>query len=168
MDKAVTYNLINVEIGTTRGQMNVAEEHLYGRFFDDRAEFYIVEHPELYIGNTEVNRLTLYFIDGTLCKKKYELGSDIGSELMKSYGGFKFKALNTQTQESSRSEKIVVETKNGHQINENLNRYQMKWHENEEVMIRYIVFNDSTRTERQLVEELTAYSQILRQAELDI
>ena len=167
LEKATTYSLIQVEIGSTKEQMSVDQEHLYGKFFDDRAEFYIVENPELYISSTLVNRLTLYFIDGTLCKKKYELDSDISNDLMKAYGGFRFKALNDTTYKLSRSEKIVLKTSEGNEINDKFNRYQMKW-EKADVDIKYVVFKDSVAGELELVEELSAYKNLLRAAELEI
>lgn len=167
LDKATTFSLIQVEIGSTKEQMSVNQEHLYGKFFDDRAEFYIVENPELYISSTLVNRLTLYFIDGTLCKKKYELDSDISNDLMKAYGGFRFKALNDTTYKLSRSEKIVLKTEEGNLINQKFNRYQMKWSK-ADVDIKYVVFKDSIAGELELVEELTAYKNLLRAAELEI
>lgn len=167
MDKAATYGLISVEIGATKEQVSVDQEHLYGKFFDDRAEFYIVENPELYISSSQVNRLTLYFIDGTLCKKKYELDSDISTELMKAYGGFRFRALNDTTYKLSRSEKIVLKTKEGNVVNDKFNRFQMKW-EDEDVDIRYVVFKDSLAGQLELIEELGAYKQLLRAAELEI
>lgn len=167
IDEAVTYDLISVEIGATQEQLNVSQQHLYGKFFDDRAEFYIVENPDLYVSEALVNRLTLYFIDGTLCKKKYELDTDISQELMKAYGGFRFKALNDTTYKLSREENIVVKSDTGNFINDSFNRYQMKW-EDEGVAIKYLVFKDTTAGQLELVEELVAYKKLLRAAELEI
>lgn len=167
IDEAVTYDLISVEIGATQEQLNVSQQHLYGKFFDDRAEFYIVENPDLYVSEALVNRLTLYFIDGTLCKKKYELDSDISQELMKAYGGFRFKALNDTTYKLSREENIVVKSDTGNFINDSFNRYQMKW-EDEGVAIKYLVFKDTTAGQLELVEELISYKDLLRAAELEI
>lgn len=167
LDEASSYSLISVEIGATREQVSVTEDHLYGKFFDERAEFYIVENPELYISDTEVNKLTLYFIDGTLCKKKYELAEDISGELIKAYGGFKFKALNDTTYKLSRAEKIVLKTEEGNQMNEKFNRYQMRW-DDYDVLIKYVVFKDTVAGQLELVEELAAYKTLLRAAELEI
>ncbi|MEQ8470868.1 MAG: hypothetical protein RIC35_06760 [Marinoscillum sp.] len=167
LDEAETYSLISVAIGATKEQVSVAEDHLYGKFFDDRAEFYIIENPELYVSNAEVGRLTLYFIDGTLCKKKYELKTDISQELMKAYGGFKFKALNDTTYKLSRAEKIVLKTDSGTLINDKFNRYQMKW-DDKEVQIKYMVFKDTLAAQLDLIEELASYKDLLRAAELDI
>ena len=130
-------------------------------------EFYIVENPDLYVSDALVNRLTLYFIDGTLCKKKYELDTDISQELMKAYGGFRFKALNDTTYKLSREEKIVVKSDSGSFINDSFNRYQMKW-EDEGVAIKYLVFKDTTAGQLELVEELLSYKDLLRAAELEI
>ncbi|HCX22856.1 MAG: hypothetical protein CMB80_29735 [Flammeovirgaceae bacterium] len=167
LDEVKSFNLITVEIGATREQMQVSQEHLYGKFFDERAEFYIVEKPELYVSDALVNRLTLYFIDGTLCKKKYELDTDISQELMKSYGGFRFKALNDTTYKLSREEKIVIKSDTGNVINDAFNRYQMRW-EDDGVAIKYMVFKDTIAGQLELVEELLAYKELLRAAELDI
>lgn len=167
IDEAMTFDLISVEIGANREQMQVSQEHLYGKFFDDRAEFYIVENPDLYIADALVHKLTLYFIDGTLCKKKYELDVDISQDLMKAYGGFRFKALNDTTYKLSREEQIVVKSDTGNIINDAFNRYQMRW-EDDGVAIKYMVFKDTIAGQLELVEELLSYKELLRAAELEI
>ncbi len=167
LEEVKSYDLITVEIGATREQMAVSKEHLHGKFFNDRAEFYIVENPELYVSDALVNKLTLYFIDGTLCKKKYELDTDIGPELMKSYGGFRFKALNDTTEKLSHKEQILVKDEAGNQINDHFNRYQMRW-EDKGVAIKYVVFKDSLSGQLELVEELVHYKGLLRAAEMEI
>lgn len=167
MDKAATHDLISVEIGTLRQQVQVNEQHLHGRFFHDRAEFYVVENPELYISNTEVKELTLYFIDGTLCKKKYQLAEDISSELIRSYGGFKFRPLNHRTRALAKSESVVKKSEDGTTMNEKLDKFQMKW-DDREVTIKYRLQRDSIQSSIFLEEELPEYKHVLAMAERDI
>ena len=50
---------------------------LFGKFFQERAEFYIIEDPNKTIYNHPVKSITLYFLDGKLSKTKYELDADI-------------------------------------------------------------------------------------------
>ena len=167
IQKAATYNLITIEVGTPREQLIIEEEHLHGRFFKDRAEFYVVEKPEMFISNTLVKELTLYFIDGILCKKKYALANDISSELMKSYGSFKFLPLNPNTRTIIQKEPVVIKTPTGNVLNDKLDRYEMKWYK-EEVLIKYGFSEDSVTTDIFLVEELSAYKYLLDAAERDI
>lgn len=167
IEKAATYDLITLEIGTALSNIAISDHDLHGKFFSDRAEFYVIENPELYVSNTEVEELTLYFIDSTLCKKKYKLADDISAELMKSYGAFKFTPLNRHTKELSKTESIVLKTASGIRINKKLNRYQMKWDERE-VLIKYRLSRDSTEIEIYLEEELGAYKHLLRFAEQDL
>lgn len=162
-----TYDLLTIEIGTPFRQLSVNQKHLYGKFFNDRAAFYVVENPNLYVSNTEVKELTLYFIDGMLCKKKYLLQEDISAELIKTYGNFRFKPLSHQTRDLSRSEQIVIKDGSGNHINEKLDRYQMRWDE-KEMLIRYIHRKDSATVEILLEEELIEYGHLLHAAELSI
>jgi len=165
INQAETYNLISVEIGTYKKEITISDDHLYGKFFGDRAEFYIVENPELFVSSSPVDRLTLYFIDSVLCKKKYELTQDINPELIKSYGGFKFKALNEATKIKSKKEKIVLKSDGGSYINSHLTHYQMRWNESE-VALKYIVRTDSSIAQYHLIEELNAYKKLFRMAEM--
>ena len=165
---AETLNLLSVEIGIERSDFKALDEHLYGKFFHERSEFFIIENPHIHIANTEVNRLTLYFLDDVLCKKKYELKNDISKDLIKSFGGFKFKPLNTVTREISMRDKIVVTTEEGKTINSNLNKFQLKWNNLEDVTLKYIVDRYSIESGHHLIEELTAYKLILQQAERNI
>lgn len=160
---ATTYNLLTLEVGTPLEEVQINERQLHGKFFQDRAWFYVVEKPELYISNTEVTELTLYFIDGVLCKKKYLLTEDISSALMKSYGGFKFKSLNHRTRDITKKEKIVMKTAKGNQLNEKLERFEMKW-DADETLIRYHLSKDSLQSTIFLEEELSSYKYLLADA----
>jgi len=158
--------LITVKIGTSKSDIEIDDVHLHGKFFDDRAEFFVVEQPLLYLGDTKVEELTLYFIDGVLCKKKYELEKDISSDLMKTYGTFKFKALNDSSKVISKQEGVLAKGKK-RTINNNLTYYRMKWPKNSPLLY-YEYKRDSAMENRFLIEELASYKILLRQAELSI
>ena len=164
MAKAKTYNLVQVGLGTSLTDLSLSDRHLYGNFFEERASFYIIEQPELFLSDAEVLRLTLYFIDGVLCKKKFLLNKDISTSLIRSYGGFKFLPLNMQSKTASKKNKIIIKTENGHQLNGDINKYQLKWDKND-TAIKYRFKNDSVELIVTLEEELTAYRQLLKMAE---
>ncbi|MFT7160560.1 MAG: hypothetical protein ACI9GZ_001736 [Bacteroidia bacterium] len=75
------------------------EDFLFGKFHSDRVEFHVLEQPGLKLFNSNVDKLTLYFIDGYLCKKKYEMAQDISKILILKHGKFKVQPLNWQTRD---------------------------------------------------------------------
>src|SRR5688572_1855006 len=81
--------------------------NLYGRFFRERAEFYIIENPNKTIYNRPVKSITLYFLDGTLAKTKYELEDDISDDLIHSYGNFTIQGYDTLTRRLVKSKRII-------------------------------------------------------------
>lgn len=160
---ATISNLLTAEIGASFDSVAVDETHLHGKFYRDNAWYYVIENPEIYISDTKVKELTMCFIDGILYSKKYELEEDISRELLKSYGSFKFTPLNHRTRDISRSQKVLIRTANGTELNHLLDRYQMKW-DKEQIRIRYRFSRDSLDTRIFLWEEHSAYKYILASA----
>ena len=100
---------------------------LFGKFFQERAEFYIIEDPNKTIYNHPVKSITLYFLDGKLSKTKYELDADISDDLIHSYGTFTIKGYDSITRRLFKTEKIVARVNNKKTLNKNLINYELKW-----------------------------------------
>jgi len=100
---------------------------LFGKFFQERAEFYIIEDPNKTIYNHPVKSITLYFLDGKLSKTKYELDADISDDLIHSYGAFTIKGYDSITRRLFKTEKIVDRVNNKKILNKNLISYELKW-----------------------------------------
>ena len=100
---------------------------LFGKFFQERAEFYIIENPNKTIYNHPVKSITLYFLDGKLSKTKYELDTDISDDLIHSYGTFTIKGYDSITRRLFKTEKIVDRVNNKKILNKNLVNYELKW-----------------------------------------
>ena len=100
---------------------------LFGKFFQERAEFYIIENPNKTIYNHPVKSITLYFLDGKLSKTKYELDADISDDLIHSYGAFTIKGYDSITRRLFKTEKIVDRVNNKKILNKNLISYELKW-----------------------------------------
>ena len=100
---------------------------LFGKFFQERAEFYIIENPNKTIYNHPVKTITLYFLDGKLSKTKYELDADISDDLIHSYGTFTIKGYDSITRRLFKTEKIVDRVNNKKILNKNLVNYELKW-----------------------------------------
>jgi hypothetical protein len=102
-------------------------KNLYGKFFQQRAEFYIIENPNKTIYNKPVKSITLYFLDGALAKTKYELDDDISDNLIQSYGTFTIKGYDTLTRGLFKREKIISVRDQKKMLNKNLVNYELKW-----------------------------------------
>jgi hypothetical protein len=100
---------------------------LFGKFFQERAEFYIIENPNKTIYNHPVKSITLYFLDGKLSKTKYELDADISDNLIYSYGSFTIKGYDSITRRLFKTEKIINRVNNKKILNKNLINYELKW-----------------------------------------
>src|SRR5688572_3823582 len=106
------------------------DKDLFGKFFRERAEFYIIENPNKTIYNHPVKSITLYFLDGTLSKTKYELDADISDDLIHSYGAFSIKGYDSITRRVFKTEKIIDVVNHKKVLNKNLVSYQLKWEMN--------------------------------------
>lgn len=102
-------------------------KNLFGKFFKERAEFYVIENPNKTIYNHPVKSITLYFLDGTLAKTKYELEEDISDNLIHSYGAFTIIGYDTLTRKLVKTEKILRVIDQRKVLNKNLINYELKW-----------------------------------------
>lgn len=114
------------------------EGNLFGKFFCDRAEFYVIESPNDRVYNAQARALTLYYLDGVLSKKKYKLTVDIHAELIKSLGNFSITGFDKKNNALIRKREILVRTQTGLALNKALDNYELKW-ENEKGMVTYRV-----------------------------
>lgn len=103
------------------------KSNLFGKFHRQRAEFYIIENPNKTIYNHPVKCITLYFLDGTLAKTKYELEGDISDDLISSYGTFSITAYDTLTRKLLKSKAVLQKIDQRKVLNKQLINYQLKW-----------------------------------------
>ena len=112
--------------------------NLFGKFFYDRAEFYIIKNPQNKIYSSQTESVTLFYLDGELCQTKYLLENDIVSSLLKEYGSFKIKGFDIKNRELISSENSIIK-KEGKKIimNKKLDNYLLEWSlGNKEIMYR--------------------------------
>ncbi|MDQ3536715.1 MAG: hypothetical protein M3421_13930 [Bacteroidota bacterium] len=103
------------------------EEQLFGKFFDERAEFFVIEEPHKTILNAKVKKLTLIFLDGKLSKLKYILDANISNELLNNYGKCKITGLDPENKYLMKNKDIIIKEKDKYLLSENLNNYQIQW-----------------------------------------
>ena len=110
----------NVKEGDIRG-------NLFGKFFYDRAEFYVIENPQNKIYTSATESITLFYLDGELCQTKYELESNISSYLIKDLGNFSIKGLNLKNRKIIEDGQTIFKEGKGIVLNKEFDNYQLKW-----------------------------------------
>jgi len=117
---------LNTKPSTPTSTGNIAE-NLHGRFFYDRAEFYIIKEPKNKIHSSSINSITLVYLDDVLCKTKYSLSSNIVDALIKKHGAFNITGYDLANKELISLEEVMIE-KNGYfELNKKLDNYQLSW-----------------------------------------
>lgn len=142
------------------------EKNLFGRFFNDRAEFFIIREPKMKIFSSSVRAMTLYYIDGVLCKTKYELVENIAPQLINAYGKFSIFGRDSINSNLLRHEAVLVGDKAKH-LNMKLDNYNMVWKRNDK---HFIFHADETYGHHyfELVEKMLDYDTRLRLADADM
>lgn len=123
--------------------VNGIEEQLFGKFFDERAEFFIIDEPHKTILNAKVKRLTLFYLDGKLSKLKYILDSNISNELLNNYGSCKITGLDPEDRYQMKNSDVILKENNKYTLSENLNNYQIQWEvDNKSLVMRVKTVED--------------------------
>lgn len=138
--------------------------NLYGKFFNERAEFFIIENPKNKLLDIEVNSITLYYLDGQLGKTKYILGQDAAKKLIECYGNFKISAHDKKNRDILKSEQVLV--KNGDQLvlNPALDNYKLKWISDNNTIVYEVNAHDRHETFR-YIEKRNTYEQNFKEIE---
>lgn len=148
-----------------KGDINA---NLFGKFFYDRAEFYIIKNPQNKIYSSQTESITLFYLDGELSQTKYLLEKDIGSPLLKELGSFRIKGFDLKNRAIITSKNSLIK-KEGKEIiiNQNLDNYQLEWSiGSKEVIYRVNTTNDQKTFE--YLEKIKNYEQEYQAIEKNI
>lgn len=102
-------------------------DNLFGKFFCDRAEFYIIQNPQNEIYATRPESITLYYLDNELRQTKYILTGDIVTQLVNELGNFKIVGLDFKNRNLINSKSIVFKTEKGVTLNDQLDNFELRW-----------------------------------------
>lgn len=138
--------------------------NLYGKFFNERAEFFIIENPQNKLHDTGVKSITLYYLDGQLGKTKYILQQNVADKLIECYGSFKISAYDNKNRDILKSGKVLVKTDEDIVLNQQLDNYQLTWTSGNNKIVYKVNVNDKQETYR-YVEKRSNYEQNFREIE---
>lgn len=157
----------SIEVNTEKPDLANADENLFGKFYNDRIEFHIIDEPDIQLHEAEVSKITLYYIDGVLCRKKYELDRAIADELVIKYGAVSYKSLNHATDSLAREMGIVLSSANGNRFNPYLKKYRLRW-KLSDMSIYFLHEEDSTAVINQYIEEMVEYRQLYKSVQKEL
>jgi hypothetical protein len=143
---------------------SVIDQNLYGKFFNERAEYYIIDHPTNKIHDSMVRSITLCFLDGHLSRTKYILYEDVSGSLIQSLGNFKISGHDQKNREILKSGKVWIPTGQGFGLNPLLDNYELKWIF-EDNLITYKVNLNNKQEPFRYVEKLKTYDRNFKMIE---
>lgn len=104
------------------------KRNLYGRFFNDRAEYYIIENPSNTLMQSAIKRAILYYFDGKLYRVKYQLSEDKSSQLIRSRPSFSIRGLTERSRDILAAQSPVKRNSVGnYEINPSVDDYELTW-----------------------------------------
>jgi len=124
------------EYDSTTGDM---DEDLYGKFFSDRAVFYVIDKPEKYMLDCSVKQMTVCYLDQKLAQVKYNLDGNPANELIRGNAAAKLRIMGCDSinRKVLNSEPPVIKEGDRHVINKHLTNYLLRWKlNNKETLLR--------------------------------
>lgn len=140
------------------------EGNLFGKFYADRASFYIINNPKNKIYDVKVNTLTMYYLDGELCKTKYLLEKDVTNTLINQYGRFKIQGFDVENRYLLRKEPIVIKKGDRWELNQKFTNYKLTWTLADKQLELKVDKNDEEEPYK-FVEQLPNFKKIRREVE---
>ncbi len=140
------------------------EGNLFGKFYQDRATFYIINNPQNTICDVRVNTLTMYYLDGELCKTKYLLEKDVTNDLINQYGKFKIQGFDVKTRYLLQHEPIVIRKGKRWELNRKFTNYKLTWILADK-RLELKVDKDDQEEPYKFVEQLPNYDKIRKEVE---
>lgn len=124
------------------------KENLYGKFFYDRAEFYIIKNPKNKKHSSSIESITLVYLDDNLFKTKYSLSSNIVEELIEKYGVYEISGYDFDNRGLISTEKVMIEKNGAMMLNKKLDNYQLTW----QLETKEIIYRVNSRLEEAIFE----------------
>jgi hypothetical protein len=146
-------------------ELPVDFSQLHGKFFGERAHFYIIKRPNMDLFGSPVEQVTLYFIDSVLAKSSYRLESNISNRLINSLGKFSIKALNDSNSVMMKTAKVVTKENGWYRLNPDLSQYQLSWKRREYNIYMKVRKKTPDEPVIDFIEEVNYYRDALRAIE---
>lgn len=136
----VTINDSDLVLNSTAEQTSLTlDDHLFGKFFYDRAAFYVLSNPDKSIYGSSIKSLVLCYLDGELAQLKYETKDNITDKVINEHGNSEFKitACDDANKKILQAENVITRVNGKLAFQKKLTNYQLRfYHSNVEIIIR--------------------------------
>jgi hypothetical protein len=163
-EKNIPERMLTIDTRPDTLELDRPARHLFGKFFDRHAEFYVIDNPNKTLYNQPVKSITLYYLEGTLSKTKYTLEEDISDDLIASLGSFTIKGYDSLTRKLFQTEDIIAIRDHKKVLNKKLNNYELKWDRGEKFILMRV---DKTEKKKRVeyIESLKSYESTFKSVE---
>jgi hypothetical protein len=128
---------VNMSLGDSLGSArSLLRENLYGRFFYNRAEYYIVEMPTVNLMGSEVYRATLFYFDHELCKIKYWAARDLTPRIINGIKEFSIRGLDNDRRTILKSYPAIFKISDkSYILHPGVIDFEIKWQNNDKLFV---------------------------------
>ncbi len=130
------------------------DEYLFGKFYGNRASYYIIKDPPNKIYGQKIKSMTLFFLDGQLYKTEYALERNIAFELINNYHQFSIRGFNEYNRSIMESETVFFKNNKRWYLNGHLDNYDIQWRVGNERMILRVDESNKDEPYRYIVKSL--------------
>ena len=141
-------------------------DKLFGSFYEDRATYYVIPNPDRKLYGQSVDRMVLYYLDSEMLKVQYSLSEDIVHQLIRDYGKFRLKALDSASQVLLENNRFWVQNEGGIKLSDSLSAYRLTWEIGDKQLV-YEAKKDREPPVFEFVEKSTAYDDFLLAVKLE-
>ncbi|MDN4164458.1 hypothetical protein QWY31_03040 [Cytophagales bacterium LB-30] len=142
-------------------------DKLFGSFYEDRATYYVIPNPDRKLYGQAVDRMVLYYLDSEMLKVKYSLSEDIVHQLIRDYGKFKIKALDSLSQSLLDKGDFLVHGIQGKQFSDSMMAYRITWEVGDKQLV-YEVHKSQEPPVYEFVEKSAYYDDFLLAVKMGI
>nr|HPM29742.1 hypothetical protein [Chryseolinea sp.] len=142
--------------------------NLFGKFFADRAEFFVINKPTNTLHGSSIQSITLFYLDGQLSKTKYVVADNIAENLVQQFGSFTITGLDQHNKSIIASHTVMIE--NGiesKRLNPQLDNFEMTWKKGSS-QIKYRASKANAMDRYTYTERLSNYEQAYRSVEASV
>jgi hypothetical protein len=141
------------------------KDHFFGKFFQDRAEFFVIQNSTSTIFDTPVKTIVLYYLDEQHCQSKFIVTENMADKLIARYGTFSMTALDAYNRELAGKEKILIVENGSKKLNRAFTHVELSWKLNDKI-VRFRV-NEQHKTEPFVyIEHVPEYQNLYRTVEM--
>lgn len=141
------------------------EDYRFGKFFQERAEFFVIQNPKSKIFDIPVSKIILYYLDEVHCQSRFMLTENAANKLIVQYGKFSITPLDANNKTTLEKESILINDNGQKKINPALTRYELLW-KLPGKFIRLRVDQDNPYEPYVYSEHVPNYHQLFRELEL--